>query len=249
MTRKGKVARLPRAVRDELNRRLQDGETAVALVLWLNNLPEVRHVLAAHFETRPINEQNLCEWKAGGYVEWQTRQDAFSESGELAADAQELLAVTDGRLTDHLATVLAARYAVLLRSWPGDVNDEIRGQFKMLHGLCAHIVELRRSDQSGNRLALERERQEQFRTKTEEEVFAQFQRWAENPAVRDALCQDWLSPEEKTRRMREMFGLPPPPGANETPESAMAPEPENQGKSNQIKPNQTKSNLKTADER
>ena len=32
MTRNGKIARLPRALRDELNRRLQDGQPGVRLV-------------------------------------------------------------------------------------------------------------------------------------------------------------------------------------------------------------------------
>jgi hypothetical protein len=43
----------------------------------------------------------MSEWKAGGFRDWQARQEALAQARELAAD---------GRLTDHLATVLAARY-------------------------------------------------------------------------------------------------------------------------------------------
>src|SRR5208283_1230397 len=117
MTRNGKIARLPRVIRDELNRRLQDGEPGVRLVEWLNRLPEVQAVLAREFGSRPINEQNLSEWKAGGYRDWLARQEALSQARELAADAKELTAATDGKLTDHLATVLAARYAAALAGW------------------------------------------------------------------------------------------------------------------------------------
>lgn len=44
MTRNGKIARLPREIREELNRRLDDGEQGVRLVEWLNGLPEVKRI-------------------------------------------------------------------------------------------------------------------------------------------------------------------------------------------------------------
>ena len=49
MTRVGKIARLPRALREQLNHRLQDGELGRRLVDWLNASPEVKAVLAAEF--------------------------------------------------------------------------------------------------------------------------------------------------------------------------------------------------------
>ncbi len=36
MTGNGKIARLPRAIRDELNRRMGDGQTGQELLPWLN---------------------------------------------------------------------------------------------------------------------------------------------------------------------------------------------------------------------
>ena len=48
-TRTGKIARLPKAVREELNRRLQDGEPGTQLVEWLNSLPQVQRVKALKF--------------------------------------------------------------------------------------------------------------------------------------------------------------------------------------------------------
>lgn len=71
MANYGKIARLPRKIRDELNRRLDDGEAGVDLVVWLNQLPAVKKVLRERFGGRPINEVNLTEWKNGGYANWQ----------------------------------------------------------------------------------------------------------------------------------------------------------------------------------
>jgi hypothetical protein len=40
MSGKGKIARLPRGIRDQLNRRLDEGEAGTGLVRWLNALAE-----------------------------------------------------------------------------------------------------------------------------------------------------------------------------------------------------------------
>jgi hypothetical protein len=91
------------------------------------------------------------------------------------------------------------------------VTEEFRRKLRALRGLCQDIVELRRGDHSGARLKMEQERLEREREKTEEEVIAHFQRWLKNPEVRDMVCQNYVSPEERERRMREIFGLQPKP--------------------------------------
>jgi hypothetical protein len=144
-----------------------------------------------------------------------------------------LTEATDGRLTDHLATVLAARYAVALAGWDGEVTEEFRRKLRVLRGLCRDIVELRRGDHSGARLNLEQERLEREQEKTEEEVVEHFKCWVKNPQVRDWICQNWVSPEERERRLREIFGRAP-----KTPDEAATDGPE----SNPVKPDQTESN-------
>jgi hypothetical protein len=224
MTRNGKIARLPREVRDQLNRRLADGEPGTRLVAWLNALPEVQALLTREFNGRAISEQNLSEWKQGGYRDWLARQEALEQARELAADASELAAATDGLLADHLATVVTARYAAALAGWNGEATEEFRRKLRALRGLCQDIVELRRGDHSAARLELERERLAREREQTEEDLVEHFKRWVQDPKVRDWVCQAWLSPEERDRRLRLIFGIEPSPA-----------EPE----SNSIKPNQT----------
>ena len=241
MTGKGKIARLPREIRDRLNRRLDEGEPGKRLVRWLNELPETQRVLAAEFGGRPITEQNLSEWKARGYCEWLARQEALAQTRELAADARELGEATEGKLTDHLAIVLAARYAAALAGWDGEATEDFRRKLRVLRGLCQDIVELRRGDHSGARLNMERERLERETEKTDREVVEQFKRWAANTQVRDWVCRDWVTPEERERRLREIFGLKSEleheAAANGSdPDTTAAPE---QAGSNQIRPNQT----------
>jgi hypothetical protein len=207
-TRHGKVARLPRALRDELNRRLDDGESGETLLPWLNGLPEVQAVLTRHFGGVPVSKQNLHDWRTGGFAEWQARQEMLADARELAADAAEMQSATDGRLAEHLATVLAARYASTLAGWDGQPTEEFRQKLKILRSLCRDIAELRRGDHGRQRLQLEQDRVEEQREKTEAEVVAKFEQWAKQPAVQDWLCQTWVPLEERMRRKREMFNLP-----------------------------------------
>lgn len=232
MTRKGKIARLPRTLREQLNRRLSDGEPGIHLVEWLNQLSETQSLLAREFEGRAITEQNLSEWKQGGYADWLARQETLERVRELADDAAELAEVTDGPLADHLSTVVSARYAATLAGWNGEMSDELRRTLRALRALSQDIAELRRGDHSAARLKLEHERLEREREKSEEEIIEHFKRWAQNPTVRDWVCQLWKSPEEREQRLREIFGLAPGSSASSSATT--------ESESDQIQPNQTK---------
>ena len=61
-----KVARLPDNVREQLNKRLRDGETHSSIAAWLNELPEVKKVMAEQFEGKLISERNISRWRRGG---------------------------------------------------------------------------------------------------------------------------------------------------------------------------------------
>jgi hypothetical protein len=217
MARTGKIARLPAEIRDELNRRLQDNEPGGHLLAWLNALPAVKAVLSRDFGDSVIGKQNLYEWRIGGFAAWQARQETFAQARELMSEATEVTAVTDGKLTDCLATVLAARYASALAGWNGNMTEELRRKLRALRGLCREIVELRRGDHSGARLKIERDRQEREREKTGEEVVAHFQHRVKNTELRDMICPEGLSNEEKEARIREIFGLAPKSSAEAAP--------------------------------
>jgi hypothetical protein len=167
MARTGKIACLPLEIRNELNRRLDDGESGRDLLPWLNDLPEVREMLARKFAGQPINKQNLGAWRAGGHRAWQARNEILSEARRemrseargLASDAGKLAGAAKGRLTDHLATVLAARYASVLLHWTGEVTEEFKGHVRVLGELCRDVGILRRGDHGGERMEMERARQ------------------------------------------------------------------------------------------
>ncbi len=157
MTRLGKIARLPRKVRDELNVRLQDGEVGRSLVEWLNGLPAARAVLKEKFGGRPISEQNLSEWKQGGYEDWVRQQEdgAYASmlaerSGDLEAEAGET------RLEERLAALMAV---ALARLWQ-EAEELPSGAEKhqRILEVARALGQLRRQSHQAERLRIERDR-------------------------------------------------------------------------------------------
>jgi hypothetical protein len=136
MSRNGKIARLPRKIRDELNRRLDDAEQGARLVEWLNSLPEVKQILDTDFEGRAINEVNLTEWKQGGFLDWQVQQETMAGLVNVKADGQEL-AGAGGSVTDDLEAIVMARYATTLYSSNGEMSAEVQARLQSLASPCA----------------------------------------------------------------------------------------------------------------
>jgi hypothetical protein len=155
-SRRGKIARLPRHIREELNRRLQNGEEARKALQWLNSLPEVQSVLAADFDGQPINDQNISNWKYGGYRDWEAKEDVLEVVRAFTADAPEFQQGGGPSFSENLALRLAAQAALLLRRLTADDNSP--SQLESLAKLCRQVVELRRGDHDAQWLQLGRER-------------------------------------------------------------------------------------------
>ena len=64
MTRNGKIARLPKTVQEELNRRLDNNEPGKRLVAWLNSRPEVQAVITAEFGGIKLPESVSEDYRA-----------------------------------------------------------------------------------------------------------------------------------------------------------------------------------------
>ena len=154
MTRTGKIARLPQTIREELNRRLADGEAGIKLVAWLNTLQKVKRVVAQDFCGREVTKGNLHEWKQGGFVEWQMQREALVCAQSLASKGRALKAVAQGPLADHLAMMLAARYGQLIAGWNGEVDEAFEKKLRGLRLMCQDIAVLRRGDHREGQLQL-----------------------------------------------------------------------------------------------
>jgi hypothetical protein len=63
-------------------------------------------------------------------------------------------------VAERASQVLAARYAVVMTQWQGDVTGSFRRQLRALHDLCVSVTHLRRRDQAGARLELARDQRD-----------------------------------------------------------------------------------------
>src|SRR5258708_7426020 len=111
MTRTGKIARLPNHIRTQLNRRLHDGEQGASLVKWLNRLPPVQKSLKQHFGNPTVSEQNLSEWRQGGYQDWLRQEESRAWVDSLIEQHKELSGAADGiEFTDRFAGLLSVEF-------------------------------------------------------------------------------------------------------------------------------------------
>lgn len=157
--RSGKIARLPKAIREQLNQRLADGEPCGSLLGWLHSLPEVLEVLVRDFEGRPILKQNLSEWRQGGFREWEARQERLAHLRLLTEEADEVEAASP-HLPDRMATLLAGRFASVIAATM-QVKDWSKPRLRaQLMELNEAVATLRRFDQGAARLKLENEQLE-----------------------------------------------------------------------------------------
>ncbi len=180
--RVGKIARLPREVREQLNRRLLDGEKGQTLLVWLNSHKKVQGILKAEFDGRGISKQNLSEWMHGGYREWVFQQEAIEVVRRMDIDAAELNKASKTPLIDLLSRRLAAQYMVMLAN---GMNGKGAIDPRLLNELCGNVVALRRSDQRADRLKIDRDRlkmeRDELRKLQDGELFEQA--WRRREAV------------------------------------------------------------------
>ncbi|HWB02935.1 MAG TPA: hypothetical protein VG796_07930, partial [Verrucomicrobiales bacterium] len=122
MNRTGKIARLPHPFRTSINHRLDRNDPGRKIITWLNSLPAVKKILRELFHNKPITEQNLSEWRTGGYREGHIRRDFLADTRESLHDAAELEQLSPF-MADHAARLLSARILNAVRKWNGDLDD------------------------------------------------------------------------------------------------------------------------------
>jgi hypothetical protein len=156
--RNGKIAKLPGEIREELNRRLENGEDGGQVLEWLNGLAEVQERLKADFDGAPVSKQNLSEWRQGGFREWQIRRELIGHASDLSAGCRDLEEeVETPLLAGDLLTVLAARYAGLLNRWDGVAEAKFEENLRVLHGLARDVALMQRAMYQASRQRNEHE--------------------------------------------------------------------------------------------
>ncbi len=159
-------------------------------------------IAQAECEGRPLREQNLSEWRKGGYRDWVAQQQALKVAERLRDDDGDLKG--GPALSDTLSLWIVARYAVATRML---AEAEGREPWQLLRELCSDIVELRKGDHSAERLQIERERIELEKERTSKRAQEKLEALLKLPETERRLFEKGLSEEEREKKMRALFGL------------------------------------------
>ena len=156
MSRNGKIARLPGPIREQINRRLENGDKGREIISWLNSNKEVKAILAKDFDGNEINDVNLCQWRKGGYRDWEIQQATLDQTHRVVSEGLELNKVGQKELAEKLAVWLLGRYIVATRKLVENEDDP--AAWKLLREMCHDVVALRRGDHGAEWVRIEREK-------------------------------------------------------------------------------------------
>ncbi len=142
-TRIGKIAQLPKPIRDDLNHRLANGLQAPELLKWLNGLPEIKELIATKFDNHAISPQNLTEWRHGGYQDWLRHQEHERRIQRLAEEGTGLKNIEGEQdLFEHSARIALAEIMI-------DLDDlhQLKGneRWERLRALTRELARLQNS--------------------------------------------------------------------------------------------------------
>jgi len=198
VNRNGKIARLPPKILEELNLRLDAGEAAVALVDWLNSLPEVQALIASDFDGHRITAQNVSEWKNGGFRDWRVYQKVRHIVQTSSPDDPELKQLLTGPLADKLSQWLTLRFAAAAESLSSLDHQDPEAELRILSELSGDVLALRRSQLSAGRLQLEQQRLAIELSKAQAIKEQEFWEWTKRPDIQEKLYPQ--RDREKIRR-------------------------------------------------
>ena len=225
-TRNGKIARLPKEVREQLNYRLENGWSGTRLVKWLNELPEVRQVLREEFHGHPISAQNLSQWREGGYLDWLRHQDSREGLRWMLERAEDL---KEGPRAENFCEQLARIVTVEVAAHVQRLEkiEDPQERWRQLREVCLELWRLRNATSYGQSVALGREQwqrqldQEEAELQEEQaEEAAEHQRTQEEyleklmdqfhiPELREWVRTDWPNRETELLRLKEIYHLKP----------------------------------------
>lgn len=206
-TRKGKIARLPHTVREELNARLHDNQDGTRILKWVNESQELRGAAA-------ISPQNLSEWRAGGFADWMAKQDKVERTKQLAEYCLRIgaagggsmdlpAAIAGGQLMEVLEDFDASTLKDLLREKPESWLDIV--------GQLASLQRSRAAEKAGMQNDVKLAQAERAllleEAKFQRVTCELFKKWYADARAREIMENKALKPDVQMDQLRAlMFG-------------------------------------------
>lgn len=212
----GKIGRLPWELREQVNRRLNDGEPASLILPWLNGQARVRAILEAHFEGKPVNPQNLSAWRQGGFQDWLDERQEVEDTKALTRFVSDLVDASGGKLTDGAHALATGRLLARIQALGETASTED------LVAVARALATVSKSATAREKLALDERRTEQrdqelelAQDKFRRETCELFLKWDKDNEVRRILASDAPQAVKLEELHGRLFGEPPKPEPGE----------------------------------
>lgn len=210
MARTGKIARLPLALRDELCERIRDGEPGSVILPWINAQGKARAVLDKHFDGADISDENLSQWRAGGYADWLADQQHTERVRRISELSARLAQAAGGHLSQGLLAQAAGVIHEAIEGLAGSQAEEgspdltkLVSALGTIRGLELETVKtnIRKEElaQKGKALALE---QKKFQRTTCE----LFLKWFDDQIAKDIAAKDGPADGKLEALGKHLFG-------------------------------------------
>ncbi|WP_395737468.1 hypothetical protein [Prosthecobacter sp.] len=128
MARTGKIARLPLAVREELNARLRDNENGQTILAWLNALPVCQERIKGDWNGEPVSDANLSIWRSGGFADWLKEEEQVHRIEKLSELSLRVVKASGGNLSEGLMAIAAGKLQEALEAGCEVEFDEASGK-------------------------------------------------------------------------------------------------------------------------
>jgi len=206
---KGKIGSLPAHLREEVNRRLHDGQNGREICDWLNAHPRVLEILDERWNEQPVSPQNLSEWRNGGFQIWLKSRERgehlrtlaewaadFTERVSPAALAKGAQAIAAGQLLEVLESADEAQTLALT-----DVLDQVTKSVDRTH---KNEIARDKLDLQKEQHALQAKQHELNREKFERQTVEQFLKWQGTKEAR-AIVESGRPKQVQTQELLRLF--------------------------------------------
>lgn len=198
--RRGKIARLPQAIREEVNQRLHDGQNGGEICAWLNGLASVKAMLADKFKCEEISEANLSNWRLGGFQDW---LDDNSRADEIRANAEMAMRIAQasgGGISEGAAAILAGKIISGIEVLSAED----------LPGTVLAVARLRKMELESRRVHLGERRENREDFKAQVAACELFLEWSKDQEAARIVADKGMDQESKVAALRlRMFGERP----------------------------------------
>lgn len=157
-----RISKLPVEIIEQLNQRISSGESFASLIDWLDFLDETHDCIPASFG-KCVTAELLEEWRTTGYIEWAISNNLQAHAAKFNHSVHAL--AKTGLGSESLLIHLTAMYSVVLPLWDGSHRGPLANRLRALGEITGDICNMRKSEFTGQRLALERDKFEYGKSK------------------------------------------------------------------------------------